>query len=179
MAALPRLLTLFPRLGRPCIGSAWVVRRQFGVNLCQMTRYLTLLCTLIGTPVLAASPHQCLAEAIYFEAGSRGDMARFAVGHTILNRKNSPKFPDTICEVIHEGEADGDCQFSYRCDGLPETYQYPGQLRRAELAARKLLAGEIKDPTNGALFFHSDQIEPGWFATRTRTGSFGGNIFYK
>ncbi len=144
-----------------------------------MMRSLTLALTLISGPALAADPHQCLAEAIYFEAGSRGNTARYAVGHTILNRVKSPEFPNSICEVVTQGEAEGDCQFSYRCDGLPETYQYPGQLRRAEAAARKLLDGTVKDPTNGALFFHSDQIAAGWFATLTRTGKFGGNIFYK
>jgi len=144
-----------------------------------MIRSLTLALTLMGAPSYAATPQECLAEAIYFEAGSRGNTARAAVGHTIMNRVKSPKFPDTICDVIQEGEEDGDCQFSYRCDGLPETYQYPKQLERAQTAARKILSGDMKDPTKGALFFHSDRIEPGWFATRTRTGAFGGNIFYR
>lgn len=144
-----------------------------------MIRKLTLFLSLIGGPTLAATPHQCLSEAIYFEAGSRGDSARAAVGHTILNRVKSSDFPNTICGVISDGEDEEACQFSYRCDGKPETYQYPNQLRRAQNAARKILNGTSKDPTRGALFFHSDRIEPGWFATRTRVGSFGGNVFYK
>jgi len=142
-------------------------------------RSLTLALTLISSPTLAATDQECLTEAIYFEAGSKGPAGRAAVGHVVLNRVDSPDFPNTICEVISEGEAEDACQFSYRCDGLAEVYQYPTQLNRAKAAARRVISGQTPDPTNGALFFHSDQIKPGWFATRTRTGSFGGNIFYK
>lgn len=144
-----------------------------------MTRSLTLALTLFATPILANSPQDCLTEAIYFEAGSNGPLGRAAVAHTVLNRVKSPDFPNSICEVIAQGEAEKSCQFSYRCDGLAEVYQYPTQLSLAKTAARQVLSGDTKDPTNGALFFHSDQIKPGWFATRTRTGAFGGNIFYK
>jgi len=144
-----------------------------------MIRSLTLVLTLFATSSLATSPQDCLTEAIYFEAGSRGAEGRAAVGHTILNRVASEDFPNSICEVIAQGEAEKNCQFSYRCDGLAEVYQYPTQLSRAKAAARRLLSGQTKDPTNGALFFHSDQIKPGWFATRKRIGAFGGNIFYK
>ena len=132
-----------------------------------------------ATPVFANSAQDCLTEAIYFEAGSRGAPGRLAVGHTILNRVESDDFPDSVCAVISQGEATKNCQFSYRCDGLAEIYKYPEQHRMARKAAQNILSGETEDPTRGALFFHSDRIPSGWFATRTRTGSFGGNIFYK
>ncbi len=140
---------------------------------------LIVLIALISGPVWANSPMECLTEAIYFEAGSKGPAGRAAVGHTILNRVESAEFPNTVCEVIMQGEAEKSCQFSYRCDGLPETYIYPAQLNRAKAAARRILSGDIADPTGGALFFHSERIPPGWFATRHRLGIFGGNIFYR
>lgn len=130
-------------------------------------------------PVLAASPQECLTEAIYFEAGTKGSDGRAAVGHTILNRVESDDFPNSICEVIMQGEEDETCQFSYRCDGLPETVRYPSKFRNAKNAAKAIISGRVEDPTDGALFFHSARIPPGWFATRTRLGQFGGNIFYK
>lgn len=144
-----------------------------------MTLRFCFLMMLVSSPVWANSDHQCLTEAIYFEAGSRGENARLAVGHTVLNRVKSEEFPNSICEVIGQGEASRACQFSYRCDGLPEEFQYLEQLEKAKSTALKLLNGKSEDLTHGALFFHSDQIEPGWFATRTKTGSFGGNIFYR
>lgn len=140
---------------------------------------MLLVLALVPGEARAETPQKCLAEAIYFEAGSRGPTARAAVGHTILNRVAHPEFPNSICEVIAQGEDEDACQFSYRCDGKPETYRYAGQLRRAQAAARRLLDGATEDPTGGALFFHSQRIKPGWFATRERTGTFGGNIFYR
>jgi N-acetylmuramoyl-L-alanine amidase len=35
------------------------------------------------------------------------------------------------------------------------------------------------DITKGALFFHSARVAPGWFETRPRIGTFGGNVFYR
>ncbi len=144
-----------------------------------LTPLAALFLTLLATPSLADTPQACLTEAIYFEAGSKGSAGRAAVGHTVLNRVASPDFPNSICAVIAEGEAEKKCQFSYRCDGLAETYEYPSQLRLAEKAARDILSGQTPDPTGGALFFHSERIPPGWFATRERVGNFGGNVFYR
>ena len=35
------------------------------------------------------------------------------------------------------------------------------------------------DITRGALFFHSSAAAPGWFESRPRVGTFGGNVFYR
>ena len=121
---------------------------------------------------------ECLAEAIYFEAGNKGEAGRRAVAHTILNRKDDPRWPNTVCGVISEGQPEGRCQFSYRC-GLDYTrYVYPDQLEMAQTTAKAVLTGEAEDPTEGALFFHATFVNPSWFRTRERIGDFGGNIFY-
>ena len=96
-----------------------------------------------------------------------------AVAHVIVNRSNSPKFPDSVCAVIAQG-----CQFSYRCDGRSDALSDPRSRARAYRAAEAVLAG-TPDPTGGALFFHSARAKPGWFAKRKRTGTIGGNVFYR
>ena len=35
------------------------------------------------------------------------------------------------------------------------------------------------DITEGALFFLSARVSPGWFSSRPRVGTFGGNVFYR
>ncbi len=146
-----------------------------------MTRIWRAAFILVALPSLASArdAHECLSEAIYFEAGSKGEQGRAAVGHTILNRVSHPEFPDTVCAVVSEGETEKKCQFSYRCDGLPEEYVYPSQLAQAQATARRILQGQVADPTGGALFFHAETIPAGWFSTRKRLGEFGGNIFYR
>lgn len=133
----------------------------------------------ISGPAFAASPLQCLTEAIYFEASADSDVGRAAVGHTILNRAIDQRFPPSICAVVREGAEEKKCQFSYLCDARPEEMTSADKRKKAKKSAKAILSGMISDPTQGALFFHSTRISPGWFKTRERLGSFGGNIFYR
>lgn len=134
-----------------------------------------------ANPVAAdGSAVACLQEAIYFEAGGTGSVGRRAVGHVIVNRVADPRFPSSVCGVVRQGEDKGrGCQFSYRCDGLAEIVRDAGEYANAGRTARLVLAQPGSDITGGALFFHAASMAPGWFATRQRTGQFGGNIFYR
>ena len=70
------------------------------------------------------------------------------------------------------------CQFSYRCDGRADVLAEPGARARAFKVAETVLSG-APDITKGALFFHSARAAPGWFNSRPRVGTFGGNVFYR
>lgn len=130
-------------------------------------------------PDLNKASHACLAEAIYFEAGNKGEPGRRAVAHVILNRVASKDFPNSVCAVIREGQSKGNCQFIYRCDLDYTHFRYPDQLMRAKATATIVLMGDTEDPTGGARFFHADYANPGrWFSSLERVGNFGGNIFY-
>lgn len=123
----------------------------------------------LSEPALA-----CLAEAVYFEARGTGVTGESAVAHVVVNRAKSPKFPNSVCGVVADG-----CQFSYRCDGRPDTLADAASRARAFRTAETVLSG-TPDITSGALFFHSARVKnPGWFNTRQRVGTFGGNVFYR
>jgi spore germination cell wall hydrolase CwlJ-like protein len=115
----------------------------------------------------------CVAEAVYFEARGTGATGESAVAHVVVNRARSAKFPGSVCGVVADG-----CQFSYRCDGRPDVLADPQARARAFRVAETVLAG-APDITKGALFFHAASIAPGWFDTRPRVGTFGGNVFYR
>ena len=115
----------------------------------------------------------CLAEAVYFEARGTGVTGESAVAHVVVNRARSPKFPGSVCGVVADG-----CQFSYRCDGRPDALADPKARARAYRVAEAVLSADA-DPTRGALFFHSAEARPGWFARRKRVGTIGGNVFYR
>src|SRR5687768_8008921 len=54
---------------------------------------------------------ECLAKTIYFEARGESEQGQRAVAAVVLNRVRSPDFPDSVCEVVHQGGTDGrDCQ---------------------------------------------------------------------
>jgi len=120
-----------------------------------------------------------LARTVWGEARGEGVEGMRAVAHVIMNRVNDSRFPDTVCGVIGEGQAEGKCQFSYRCGKDVTDIKWPGLHVTAGETAEAVLVGEAKDPTDGALFFHAASIPAGWFATRDRVGNFGGNIFYR
>ncbi|MEM8787220.1 MAG: cell wall hydrolase [Pseudomonadota bacterium] len=125
-----------------------------------------------------ARDFECLREAIYHEASARSVRGGRAVANVILNRAADPRFPNTVCGVIREGEARGRCQFSYRCDGRPEILADAIKRATATEAARLALENPGEDVTDGALFFHANWMEPGWFGTLDRKMSAGGNTFY-
>ena len=127
----------------------------------------------------AMEDFECLREAIYYEAGAHSPDGQLAVGHVVLNRAADPRFPNTVCKVVAEGENRGRCQFSYRCDGVGEEFGDPVKLRQATRAARLALEGDAADPTRGAVFFHAASLPPGWFGTLERTVRLGGNVFYR
>ena len=115
----------------------------------------------------------CLAEAVYFEARGTGASGETAVANVVVNRARSREFPGSVCGVVGDG-----CQFSYRCDGHADVLADPGARAHAYRIAETVLSG-APDITRGALFFHSAKAAPGWFRTRPRVGTFGGNIFYR
>jgi spore germination cell wall hydrolase CwlJ-like protein len=128
----------------------------------------------VTTPAPASRDVACLAEALYFEARGTGAAGKEAVGHVVLNRMKNREFPNTVCGVISDR-----CQFSYRCDGRPDTLADAASRARAFRTAETVLGG-TPDITSGALFFHSARVKnPGWFNTRQRVGTFGGNVFYR
>jgi spore germination cell wall hydrolase CwlJ-like protein len=122
-----------------------------------------------------ASPNDvaCLAEAVYFEARGTGPKGTEAVAHVVVNRAQSPKFPNSICGVVSDK-----CQFSYRCDGLSDYLAHATDRAQALRIAETVLSG-APDITNGALFFHAAWMDPGWFNARPKVGQFGGNVFYR
>lgn len=121
----------------------------------------------------------CMAEALYHEARGTTYEGERAVGEVILNRASDSRFPSSVCGVIDQ-RYNGSCQFSYRCDSIPnDLYNEPAELAQMRSISLELLIDRQEDITNGALFFHAASMEPGWFSTLSARGQFGGNIFYR
>ena len=122
----------------------------------------------------------CLSEALYFEA--RGETVRglFAVAEVILNRRDSPAYPDSVCAVIDQGAANRDaCQFSYNCDGRAETIGNRAAYRKVGKIARIMLDGAPRRLTGGATHYHTDAVAPNWSRVFARTSTIGVHHFYR
>ncbi len=66
---------------------------------------------------------ECLALTIYFKARGESDAGKKAVGHVVMNRTDSPRYPRQICNVVRQGGEwpKNRCQFSWWCDGRSGT----------------------------------------------------------
>lgn len=64
----------------------------------------------------------CLALTVYFESRNQPERGQIAVAVVVMNRVDSWRFPNTVCEVVQQAKKPGlnNCQFSYYCDGLEE-----------------------------------------------------------
>ena len=106
---------------------------------------------------LPVSEVVCLADNIYHEARGEEPKGQFAVAYVTMNRAADDRWPDSICEVVHQ-----DDQFSWTKD-VPVEVKEPGAYESAVVIALIVMSGVGKDPTNGATFFYNpDKVAPGW-----------------
>lgn len=93
---------------------------------------------------------RCLAEALYFEARGESIRGQFAVAEVILNRVDSPLFPNTVCGVINQGTGRKfACQFTYTCDGHAEHINEPGAFTRVGQNRQADAQGRTARPDQG------------------------------
>jgi hypothetical protein len=122
----------------------------------------------------------CLAEAIYFEARGETTAGQVAVAEVILNRVDSARYPDTICGVTHQG-ADrlNACQFSYECDGKPETIADDDAFEKAGKIAQLLVDGRPRMLVGNATHYHAKRVRPSWSRRLERVTEIGAHVFYR
>ena len=117
---------------------------------------------------------QCMATAIYFEAGNESDIGRIAVGKVIMNRVNSGRYGSTICNVVYQ-RWQGRCQFTFACDKtlkITRQEQYERSLTSAEL----VMLGFHTDVSNSAEFFNNRPFRD---PRLVKTAQIGGHYFYR
>jgi spore germination cell wall hydrolase CwlJ-like protein len=122
---------------------------------------------------------KCLAEAIYFEAGSEPTVGQHAVGQVIINRSHSNLYPNSICGVVYQRNyKQRGCQFSWTCRKHRQPH---GQAwEHSQEVARLLLIGKEYDMSHGALNFHNRSIKHS-YSTRhyVKTALIGHHVFWR
>ncbi|HET9813221.1 MAG TPA: cell wall hydrolase [Sphingomicrobium sp.] len=123
---------------------------------------------------------QCLASAVYYEAGSQDDNGERAVAQVVLNRVRHPAFPSSVCGVVYQGSTRvTGCQFTFTCDG--SLYRQPDAdgWRRATRIAEAALSGFVYQPVGYATHYHADYVVPYWASTLAKNAVVGAHIFYR
>lgn len=130
-------------------------------------------------PARGGRQWQCLTEALYFEARGESTAGQFAVAEVILNRVDHVNYPDNVCDVVNQGTGRRfACQFTYTCDGQPETITDHAIHERLGRIARIMLDGGPRDLTGGATHYHADWVSPDWARTFPQTAEIGVHLFY-
>lgn len=124
---------------------------------------------------------KCLANNIYYEAGSESFEGKVAVAIVSLNRAESGKFPDTICGVVSQKTVINNrviCQFSWFCSAKRNG---PSSLNERweeamEVARMVLLDGYRVPALQNAMYFHATHVRPGW--RLPKVAKIGNHVFY-
>ncbi len=128
-----------------------------------------------------AREFRCMATAVYFEARGESIEGQIAVGQVIMTRVRSDYYPNTICGVVFQGQWNRNaCQFSFACDGKPDT---PKDRKRWDIAidvAKKVISGQAYIKEIGeATHYHATYVSPDWRKQMERVKQIGVHIFYK
>ncbi len=121
----------------------------------------------------------CLARTIYWEARGEETVGMQAIANVVMNRLTHEDFSDTICDVVTQGQEQGACQFSWWCDGRSDDAEAEKSYALAKEIARKALNQQLRDRTDGALYFHHRAATPDWSSEFIKTVKIGEHIFYK
>jgi len=136
--------------------------------------------------LIAETALTCLALNLYFEARNQPLEGQIGVSSVVLNRVKSDKYPNDICSVVKQGYVTkqghmikNKCQFSWYCNNLSDVPTDRDAYRWSLHVSMMVLYGMVKDPTGGALYYHSTSVNPEWNLRKQPLEIIGDHIFYK
>lgn len=116
------------------------------------------------------SERECLERAIYFESNRSSQEGMVAVGTVVMNRVDSPEFPDTICSVVGQKN-----QFA---PGVLSRHLPREKVPDIVAAAEKVLDGHRHPKLDQAMFFHMAGLTFPYDNMHYQLVA-GGNAFYE
>ena len=115
----------------------------------------------------------CGAQNIYHESRGESNLGQIAVAQVVRNRVESPKYPNTVCEVIWEPK-----QFSWTHDGKSDEPKDRPAFVKA--VWQQLIANMRKDITDGATNYYAHKkVTPWWAAEKEVVVIIGNHTFLK
>ncbi|MBI4922920.1 MAG: cell wall hydrolase [Devosia nanyangense] len=123
----------------------------------------------------------CMATAVYFEARGETYRGQVAVGQVVMNRLAHRIYPKTICGVVFQNQhMRNACQFSFACDGIPETVTESKAWAQAEEIAKGVINGSLYlTDVEKATHYHATYVYPDWAPRLKKVVKIGHHVFYK
>lgn len=126
---------------------------------------------------------RCLAENVYFEARGEPLRGQYAVAEVTMNRLASPRFPDTVCDVVHDTRWDTSrrrlvAHFSWTAFKLRLESGSP-EWKQAMDVATVVYDGRHEPIVPNALFYHATYVTPYWASSKRVVARIGSHVFYR
>jgi spore germination cell wall hydrolase CwlJ-like protein len=117
---------------------------------------------------------ECLARNVYYEARGESTAGQYAVAEVTMNRKASPHYPKTVCEVVYQREA-----FSWTGMGRIDEPAGDAWERAVKIAEDVYYERRPRALHPGVTHFHATYVQPDWSKERQRVARIGRHIFYR
>lgn len=114
----------------------------------------------------------CLASNVYHEARGEPEVGQVAVAQVTINRVASGRYPDSICETVHQR-----AQFSWTRGRVQEP-SGKAWWQSVHVATRALYGGE-PNPVGNATHFHAPSVSPRWAQAFHKIRTIGNHTFYE
>lgn len=126
-----------------------------------------------------------MALTMWGEARNQGDEGMRAVGHVIHNRWLAEKHGAYVTDTVSKAwqfscwnEGDPNRQAMLDIDLLPRDSADHRLWVEARALADEILSGRSSDPTGGALFYHTEAVQPAWSRGVTPVARIGSHLFF-
>lgn len=117
----------------------------------------------------------CLALNVYFEARGEDMLGQLAVAEVTLNRVESSRYPDNVCDVVWQPK-----QFSWTHDGKSDKPKDERAWQEAQRIARIALSeNEMAVVGEDVTHYHASYVSPYWASSYERVAQVGKHIFYR
>jgi spore germination cell wall hydrolase CwlJ-like protein len=111
---------------------------------------------------------------VYYEARGEPSAGQYAVAEVTMNRKGSPRYPNTVCEVVYQKEA-----FSWTELGVLEAPAGDAWLRAMQIAEDVYYQRRPPTLAPNVVHFHATYVRPDWSKDRQRVARIGRHVFYR
>ena len=98
----------------------------------------------------------------------------------VMNRVKSKQFPNTVCDVVTQRKQFSWYQPKHKWGQQPKALLEIYAWNKAHKLAREILIEKKhRDPTHGALFYHTVDVAPAWALEFEQTVIIGVHVFYR
>ncbi len=125
---------------------------------------------------------RCLAENVYYEGRGEPLNGQRAVAEVTLNRVASPRFPDSVCAVVHEKRLDpkrGRYVGAFSWTELEVQAPSGPAWQRAMKTAVSVYDGRVPPLVPEALYYHAARVRPRWARSKRSLARIGNHVFYR